>query len=107
LALIIDDPDAPGGTRDHYLLADIPPSWENAKITQATQTQATIGKNSRGKTARGWPCPPNGVHRYFFKLFALDASLDLNQGFSKGELLAAMKWKILASVELIGLYQRK
>jgi len=53
LALIIDDPDAPGGTRDHFLLANIPVAGENMNITDITQKNASIGKNSRGKTARG------------------------------------------------------
>jgi len=107
LVLIVDDPDASGGTRDHYLLANIPFVGENVKITQATEKNAVVGKNSRGKTTRWAPCPPNGVHRYFFKIYALDQVLDIQVWFTKAELLEAMAGHIINQMELIGLYQRK
>lgn len=104
LALIIDDPDAPGETRDHYLLANIPFIWETTKIIQATEKNAVVGKNSRGKTSRWAPCPPNGVHRYFFKVYALDQVLELKAWFTKNELLEAMAGHIINQAELIWLY---
>jgi Raf kinase inhibitor-like YbhB/YbcL family protein len=68
-ALIVDDPDAPVGLWKHWLIKDIP------KNVRSIQENSTIGKeitNSFGKKNYGGPCPPNGKHRYFFKLYALD-----------------------------------
>jgi Raf kinase inhibitor-like YbhB/YbcL family protein len=66
----------------------------------------TLGKNSYGKTGYSGPCPLNGVHRYFFKIYALDTKLDLGEGAEVGQLEAAMKGHILSSGELIGLYRK-
>lgn len=68
-ALIVDDPDAPVGLWKHWLIKDI------SKNVRSIQENSTIGKeitNSFGKKTYGGPCPPNGRHRYFFKLYALD-----------------------------------
>ena len=102
LALIIDDPDAPMRTWDHWIIWNIKPTRE-IKEDSAPGTQ---GKNSWGRQDYGGPCPPSGTHRYFFKLYAIDTEMDLSAGATKGDLEAAMKGHILEQAELIGLYQK-
>lgn len=112
LALIMDDPDAPGGTWDHWILFNISPDkrelQENLPITgKNVDPQAIfVGKNSWGRAEYGGPCPPSGTHRYFFKLYALDTVIDLLPGASKKELLQAMDGHILAQAELMGTFSR-
>ena len=74
----------------------------------AEQTNPGIsGINDFGKTGYGGPCPPSGVHRYFFKVYALDTKLELLAGADKKTLLEAMNGHILSEGEMMGLYQRK
>lgn len=103
LALIMEDPDAPNGTFDHWIVWNIQP---NEAIGEKN-IPGISGTNSFGKTGYGGPCPPSGSHRYFFKVFALDTALDLLAGASKDELLRAMGGHILAVGELMGLYQKR
>lgn len=106
LALILDDPDAPMGTFVHWLLFNIPPN--TTKITSKPLPAGSIqGFNDFGRVNYGGPCPPSGVHRYFFKLYALDKTLDLKEGATKAQLESAMKGHIIEKTELIGLYTRK
>ena len=104
LALIVDDPDAPKGGFDHWVVWNIPPTTstidENSK-------PGTEGKNGAGETAYKGPCPPNGKHHYHFRIYALDAKLKLPDGANKAQLLAAMNGHILGRGELIGLYQKQ
>ncbi len=102
LALIVDDPDAPGKTWVHWVVYNISVSPKIAKDS----VPGVRGKNDFGKMEYGGPCPPSGTHRYFFKLYALDTELDLPQGTSKKELESAMQGHILDQDELIGLYTR-
>jgi len=102
LALINDDPDAPGGTWNHWIVWNITPAGAIGENT----VPGVQGKNSWGRNDYGGPCPPGGTHRYFFKLTALDTELDLKEGASKDELERAMKGHILAEAELIGLYAK-
>lgn len=110
LALIVDDPDAPGQIFVHWVLYDLPP--EIQQLPQAFASQDTLpdattqGKNDFGKLGYGGPCPPSGIHRYFFKLYALDRELGLKSGATKAQLEAAMSGHILAAAELIGRYAR-
>jgi hypothetical protein len=110
LALIVDDPDAPGQTFVHWVIYDLPPQIHH--LPKAVAPQATLasggvqGKNDFGKLGYGGPCPPSGVHRYFFKLYALDRELGLKAGATKDQLEAAMNGHILAAAELIGRYSR-
>src|SRR5688572_30189540 len=92
LALIMEDPDAPRGVFDHWIVWNIPPQQV---ITEGSQPGIS-GTNSFGKTGYGGPCPPSGVHRYFFKVFALDAELDIPAGSDKATLQEAMEDHILA-----------
>ena len=105
LALIVDDPDAPVGVWDHWIVFNINPSLN--EIKQNTQPQGTPGKNSGGRNSYQGPCPPSGTHRYFFKLYALDATLNIPEGSTKKQVESAMQNHILAKSELIGLYKRK
>lgn len=110
-ALINDDPDAPVGTWDHWLIYSIPAGThelaENMPKDAQLKNGAKQGKNGWGKTGYGGPCPPSGVHRYFFKLYALDAELSLPAGATKQQVESAMKGHILAEAQLIGKYTRK
>ena len=105
LVLIVDDPDAPVGTWDHWIVFNIDPLIK--EIKQNEQPQGVAGKNSWGKVGYGGPCPPSGTHRYFFKLYALDTTLSLPEGSAKNQVESAMQSHILAKSELIGLYKRK
>ena len=103
LALIVDDPDAPGGDFVHWVVYDI-------LVTSRIEENSFFEKqgiNSMGRIGYVSPCPPTGVHRYFFKLYALDSVLNLQKGASKKDLEAAMSGHILDKAELIGLYQKK
>jgi Raf kinase inhibitor-like YbhB/YbcL family protein len=102
LALVVDDPDAPMGTWVHWVVYDIPPL---GRIGQ-NGIPGKQGTNDFGKRKYGGPCPPSGTHRYFFKLFALDAMLDLQEGLSKKELEHSLQGHILEKAELVGLYKR-
>ncbi len=110
LALIVDDPDAPGQIFVHWVLYDLPP--ELRELPQAFADRDTLpgggtqGKNDFGKLGYGGPCPPTGIHRYFFRLYALDRELELQSGATKAQLEAAMNGHILAAAELIGRYAR-
>ncbi|MBD3315401.1 MAG: YbhB/YbcL family Raf kinase inhibitor-like protein [Chitinivibrionales bacterium] len=100
LTLIVDDPDAPGGTFVHWVLYNIPPA---SSIAEGS-VPGSQGINSFKKTGYGGPCPPSGTHRYFFKLYALDDELGLDQGCTKQEVIQAMDGHIIGSAELVGRY---
>jgi Raf kinase inhibitor-like YbhB/YbcL family protein len=109
LTLVVEDPDAPRGTWDHWIVFNIPPAVKGLREGAGAGNlpgQALHGRNSWTRNNWGGPCPPSGTHRYFFKLFALDAVLDLSQGASKAELLDAMDGHILDKAELMGTYKR-
>ena len=102
LALIVDDPDAPMGTWVHWVSFNIP-------VVSQIDEDSIPGKqglNDFGRKDYGGPCPPSGTHRYFFKLYALDNVLDLNEGIKKEALEEAMEGHILDKAELIGLYKK-
>ncbi len=109
-ALICEDPDAPVGTWDHWVLFNIPASATG--LPEAVSATATLddgsvhGNNSWGRLGYGGPCPPGGTHRYIFSLFALNIKLDLKSGATKSGLLKAMEGHILARTRLMGKYRR-
>jgi len=105
LALVMDDPDAPRGTFDHWIVWNIPP--ETTQVPAGEEPQGVPGRNGFGETGYRGPCPPSGTHRYGFKLYALDATLDLPQGSSKRALEKAMEGHILAQALLEGKYSRR
>jgi len=113
-ALIVDDPDAPDPAKPqrvyvHWVLYNIPASItslpENASKTGLPKG-AVQGKNDWGKPQYGGPCPPIGRHRYFFKLYALDAELTGLSSPTKADLERVMKGHVIDSGELIGTYQK-
>lgn len=103
LALIVEDPDAPAGTWVHWIVFNI----HVTDVIEEGEVPGTLGLNDFRKLEYGGPCPPSGTHRYFFKLYALDTKLDLEEGCRKKDLLKAMEGHILAEAELVGLYERK
>ncbi len=112
LALIVDDPDAPDPkapkmTWVHWVLYNIPPAAKGLPEGGALPAGALEGTNNWGRTGYGGPCPPIGRHRYFHKLYALDAILVDLQKPTKAKLEAALQGHILGQAELIGTYQKK
>ena len=111
LALICDDPDAPGKTWVHWVVYNLPPSTRS--LPEAVPAGSKIaegglqGINDFKRLAYGGPCPPGGTHRYFFKVYALDRMLNLQPGATKAELEVTMKGHIIDRGELMGYYRRK
>lgn len=107
LAIVCDDPDAPGGTWVHWLIYNLPPQTRSLPENIDDFPPGTqLGRNDFKQLSYGGPCPPNGIHRYFFKLYALDTVLDLPDGATKDRLEAAMEGHILTRADLLGRYQR-
>ncbi len=111
LALILDDPDAPGGTFTHWVIFNLPPDSpelpEAVPTTPGLASGALQGRNDGGGTGYHGPCPPPGYpHRYRFTLYALDKQLDLKAGSTKKQVLDAIKGHVLAQGQLSGIYQR-
>lgn len=114
LVLIVDDPDAPDPaaprrTWVHWLLYNLPASGDGlppAVPSRMLPGQALQGKNDWGRTGYGGPCPPIGRHRYFFKLYALDAMLPDLRLPTKAQLETAMKGHVLAQAHVVGTYQK-
>lgn len=102
LVLVVDDPDAPMGTWDHWVVWNIPPTRSIAEDT----VPGTEGLNTYRRHSYGGPCPPSGTHRYFFKVYALDIMLNLSSNATKRDVEKAMQGHVLAKGELIGLYRR-
>jgi len=111
IALICEDPDAPMGDWIHWIVFNIPPTKkgleEDIPKVEGLSDGTKQGKNDYGKIGYGGPCPPFGTHRYIFKVYALDAKLDLKPGCTKAELLKAMRPHIIDQGEITGLYSRK
>ena len=105
LALVVDDPDAPAGVWDHWIVFNIPP--EVREIPENTEPAGVHGIGTSGNTAYHGPCPPDREHRYFFKVYALDTKLVLPEGASKKDVEQAMAGHILDQTELMGRYERQ
>lgn len=111
LALIMDDPDIPQFVKDkmkiekfdHWVIFNIPPE---VKGIVPDGTDGMMGQNSAGKNEYTGPCPPDREHRYFFRLYALDATMDLRAGATADDLMKAMEGHIVEKAELVGLYER-
>lgn len=114
LALVVDDPDAPGEAFVHWVLFNLPP--DRRGLPEALDVSAHFGEgtppvqgvNNFGDLGYGPPCPPPGddPHHYSFRLYALDAPLDLGEGVTKRQLTQTMDGHILAEADLMGTYQR-
>ena len=111
IALISDDPDAPVGTWVHWVIWNIPADKtglpESMPKDRELPDKTRQGTTDFKRIGYGGPCPPGGVHRYYFKLYALDAMLELEAGATKAQLLKAMEGHILAKGELMGKYTRE
>lgn len=109
-ALIVDDPDAPGGTWNHCLLFDLPPEVHTLPQGFKPGHLTVSGTNDFGRTGYNGPCPPkgHGPHRYSFKVFAVDVpSLDIAPGAKRAEIERALRGHVLARAEYMGRYERK
>jgi Raf kinase inhibitor-like YbhB/YbcL family protein len=109
-ALIVDDPDAPAGTWNHWLLYDLSPSVMSLAQGYKPGKLGVSGTNDFRRTGYGGPCPPkgHGPHRYFFKLYALDvSSLGLPPGARRPEIDQALRGHILAETQYMGRYERR
>jgi hypothetical protein len=110
-ALISDDPDAPVGTWVHWVLWNVPAVArsleENLPKKESLPSGAKQGTTDFRRIGYGGPCPPSGTHRYFFKLYALDTTLNLPASTTKKDLEKAMQGHILAQAELMGKYRRR
>ncbi len=104
LVLVMDDPDVPPQAGvpvwDHWVVYNIPPT--QTMIPESVANVGVSGKHTRGGMGYSGPKPPDREHRYFFKLFALDTTLDLLEGATKDEVLAMIDGHIIASAELVG-----
>ena len=112
IALTCDDPDAPMGTWVHWVLFNLPATVKglpgNIPPHRALENGAMQGKNDFRRTGYGGPCPPSGIHRYYFRIYALDTVLRFAPGaVSRARLLDAMKGHILAKGCLMGTYRRR
>jgi len=110
-ALVVHDPDAPrAGGFTHWLVYNIPATTnhilENAPQQQVLAGGGTQGQNDFGKIGYAGPCPPSGTHRYFFRLYALDAELKLDSGATQKALEKAMQGHILEQAEIMGKYKK-
>ncbi|MDN3670535.1 YbhB/YbcL family Raf kinase inhibitor-like protein [Echinicola jeungdonensis] len=102
LALIMLDPDAPGGTWTHWVVWNIPITHYIGE----NEIPGEQGENDFGKVNYGGPCPPSGTHRYFFKVYALNDLLKLPEGASRREVEEGLRYHIIAYGELMGVYSR-
>ncbi|MBD3369427.1 YbhB/YbcL family Raf kinase inhibitor-like protein [Candidatus Fermentibacteria bacterium] len=111
LALVCEDPDAPVGNWVHWVVYNIPPERKVlpegiSADEEVLEDGTTQGENSWGRIGYGGPSPPSGTHRYFFRLYALDTSLDLEHGLTSDELRAAFEGHVVEQAELMGRYGR-
>ncbi len=111
IALICDDPDAPMGTWVHWVVFNLPPGIKTlSQDVDIISLGGREGKNSWGNRSYGGPCPPDGQHRYFFTLYALDTILELDEFATKQDVIEQIesddKKHLLATGQLMGLYQR-
>ena len=106
LVLIVDDPDAPSGTWVHWVVINIPVSGSEFRIEKDSVPGLECMNDFR-KVSYGGPSPPSGIHRYFFKVYALDIpDLKLKSSSEKADVEKAMNGHVLDKAELIGIYSR-
>jgi Raf kinase inhibitor-like YbhB/YbcL family protein len=110
-AIIVEDPDAPGGIFTHWIIYNIPVNMnqldEGVELSGKLPEGIMQGLNDFGRIGYGGPCPPPGKpHRYVFRIYALDTMLELGPAASKDELSKLMKGHILAEATLTGIYSR-
>lgn len=106
LAIIVDDPDAPSGNFNHFVAWNIDPATKDISGGNFP-TSAVLGTNDAGNTGYFGPCPPSGTHRYNFKIYALDTTLNLDSSAKKADLEKAMGGHIIGQGELMGKYSKQ
>jgi Raf kinase inhibitor-like YbhB/YbcL family protein len=106
LVLIVDDPDAPMGTWNHWLVWNISPGTTVIK-EDSVPRGAVVGQNDSGTAKYVGPSPPRGTHRYSFRLYALDQKLNLPPGADRDALDQALQGHVIAKAELLGRYARE
>jgi len=110
IVLIMEDPDAPVGLWVHWVLYNIPVTVTNLPQNLSEEFLRrhgiSSGKNSWGKTGYGGPCPPSGTHRYFFRIYALDRTLQFDTPPSRTDILQAMEGHIVGEGVVMGRYRR-
>ncbi len=105
-ALIVDDPDAPGGTFTHWVLFGIPAN--TTQLAEGAPLIGVSGNNGLGRMGYIGPCPPGGIHRYYFRLYALDVpSLNLKPGAERSEVEAALKGHVIGVADTMGRYEQQ
>lgn len=105
-ALIMDDPDAPGSTFTHWVLFDIPA--DQKQLAGNASPIGASGNNGLNQIGYLGPCPPSGIHRYYFRLYALDVpSLNLKSGAGRSEVESAMQGHIIGTAEMMGRYEQQ
>lgn len=105
LALILEDLDSPLGEMTHWLVWNVPPNRSRMDALNLRE-EACVGMDSFGKIGYLGPVPPEGVHRYRFRLLALDVELDLESGATRSQFEAAVEGHVLEEAELIGEIER-
>ncbi len=106
VALVVEDPDAPGGTFNHWLVYNVDPRIHDIR-ENSVPVMATQGRNDFGEVEYGGPKPPSGEHRYFFKAFALDTVLALARGAKRNDLDREMSSHVIDSAQLMGRYSHQ
>jgi Raf kinase inhibitor-like YbhB/YbcL family protein len=104
IALLVEDPDAPKGTVTHWLVTGIAPTMTSLAKGGALPSGAVAAKNEKGKPGYMGPCPPNGLHHYYFKVFALDVAVPTP--ILKPAFIAMIQGHVLAQGELVGTYSK-
>jgi Raf kinase inhibitor-like YbhB/YbcL family protein len=105
LVLIMDDPDAPGGTFNHWLIWGLSPDLKEI-VTNSVPNGAVQGLNDFKKNGYGGPCPPSGEHRYYFRLYAADIPVNLRPAARRADLDKVLRGHILKDAVLMGRYAR-
>lgn len=110
LVLICDDPDAPGGTFDHWIVYNLPPDTdglgEDLAHGASLEGGGNQGRNNFRKVGYGGPCPPSGTHRYYFTLYAVQGALDFAEPPGKRAVLDAIADIVVDKAQLMGTYSR-
>jgi Raf kinase inhibitor-like YbhB/YbcL family protein len=103
LALVLEDPDSPGGTFSHWVVWNLPPSLKEIPANWTVPAGTGVGTNDFGKSGYGGPCPNSGTHHYHFIVYGLDQKVDLPVGSNRKQLLSAIAGHVVAQGELVGL----
>jgi Raf kinase inhibitor-like YbhB/YbcL family protein len=110
IAVIVDDPDAPGGTFAHLAIVDLPPTQHSLPADLGGRSPmpqaAQVALNSKGEPGYSPLCPPSGVHHYRFQVLALDRAIDLPTGATAADVEKLVAGHVLARGELVGTYEK-